>query len=230
MVDKILLNIDNAKPSFVDSPLPYTPYNLKLRAGECVVIETSGMELSTALADLCSGIIKLDRGSVKFEGLDWSSLNEPRISALRGRIGRIFQQGGWVDMYPVAINILMPMLHHSSMDIEKLTDQALVLCRIFGLPGLPMDTPRHMLPIDLQRAACVRALLGNPDLLLLEHPFEGFSEELLYPLFELLNTAQNKGVGVICFTQQFSLWNYYSERVTHWMQLQEKGLVSVNLK
>lgn len=228
MVDKILLNIDNAKPSFEESTLPYVPYNLKLRAGECIIVETGSMELSTALADLCSGIVKLDEGSVKFEGMEWSSLNEPRLSALRGRIGRIFQQGGWVDMYPVAINILMPMLHHSSLAIDKLTKQALTLCRIFGLPGLPMDTPRHMMPVDLHRAACVRALLGNPDLILLEHPFEGFSEDLLFPLFEMLNTAQNKGAGVICFTQQFSLWNYYRERVTHWMRLQEKGLTLEN--
>lgn len=229
MVDKILLNIENARPLFEDSNLPHASYNLRLRAGECIVIETGGMELSAAFADLCSGVVQLEGGSVKFEGIDWTSLKEPRLSALRGRVGRIFQQGGWVDMYPVAINILMPMLHHTSISVDKLTAQALTLCRVFSLPGLPMDIPRHMLPIDLQRASCVRALLGNPNLLLLEHPFEGFSEDLLFPLFEMLNVAQNRGVGVICFTRQFSLWNHYKEKVTHWMRLQEKGLIPVNV-
>lgn len=228
MVDKILLNIEHAKPSFEDSSLPHVAYDLKLRAGECIVIETSSTELSAAFADLCSGIIQLEEGSVKFEGMDWVSLKEPRLSALRGRIGRIFQQGGWVDMYPVAINILMPMLHHTSIPIDTLTSQALVLCRAFGLPGLPMEIPRHMLSVDLQRAACVRALLGNPNLMLLEHPFEGFSESLLYPLFEMLNIAQNRGAGIICFTRQSSLWKPYKEKVTHWVKLQEKGLTSIN--
>lgn len=229
MVDKILLAVEDAKPFFEDSVLPPVAYNLVVRTGECVVIETSRMGLSTAFADLCSGVVGLESGHVQFEGMDWTSLKEPRLSALRGRIGRIFQQGGWVDMYPVAINILMPMLHHTSIGIDQLTDLALTLCHVFGLPGLPMDIPRRMLPIDLQRAACIRALMGNPHLLLLEHPFDGFSGNLLFPLFEMLNLAQNRGAGVICFTRQFSLWNGYREKVTHWMRLEEKGLEPVKL-
>ncbi|MDI2089933.1 P-loop NTPase family protein [Commensalibacter oyaizuii] len=229
MATKVLLELENAKPSFDESSLPPVAFNLKVRAGECVLIECRDLEAASVFADLCSGLVHLREGTVHFKGLNWVSLHEPRLSALRGRIGRVFQKGGWMDMYSVGINILLPMLHHTSVDIDKLIAQALVLCHHFGYPGLPTDVPRQMTSIDLARAACVRALLGTPDLLLLEYPAEGYAIELMVPLLEMLNVAQNRGVGVICFTRQLSLWNDYKERVTHWMRLQEKGLTSVRL-
>ncbi|CAI3932167.1 ABC transporter ATP-binding protein [Commensalibacter papalotli (ex Botero et al. 2024)] len=229
MANKILLEVHEAKPSFEENYLPPVAFNLKVRAGDCVIIEARDLEVASALADLCTGMVLLREGSVHFKGLDWFALKEPRLSALRGNIGRVFQRSGWMDMYSIAINILLPSLHHTNIDEEKLADQAMVLCHRFGLPGLPMDTPREATVIDLARAACVRALLGKPDLLILEYPAEGSSAELMSPLLEMLNTAQNRGVGILCFTRQLSLWDDYKERVTQWMRLQEKGLTSIRL-
>ncbi|CAI3923420.1 ABC-type polar amino acid transport system [Commensalibacter communis] len=229
MANKILLDIHQAKPSFDENYLPPVAFDLKVKAGECVIIECRDLEVATAFADLCSGMVALRDGKVLFKGLDWFDLKEPRLSALRGCIGRVFQKNGWMDMYSVAVNILLPSLHHTRIDEDKLVDQAMTLCRKFGLPGLPMDTAREATMIDLFRASCVRALLNNPDLLLLEYPAESSSAELMSPLLEMLNIAQNRGAGIICFTRQFSLWNDYKDRVTHWMRLQEKGLTSIRL-
>lgn len=229
MANKILLDIYGAKPSFEENHLPPVAFDLKVRAGDCVIIEVKDLEVASAFADLCSGMVLLREGHVHFKGMDWLALKEPRLSALRGCIGRVFQKSGWVDMYSIAINILLPSLHHTTIDEDKLVDQAIVLCNRFGLPGLPMDIPREATVIDLARAACVRALLGEPDLLILEYPAEGSSAELMSPLLEMLNTAQNRGVGIICFTRQLSLWENYKERVTHWMRLQEKGLTLTRL-
>ncbi|EHD14641.1 hypothetical protein CIN_05730 [Commensalibacter intestini A911] len=229
MANKVLLDISEAKPSFDENHLPPVAFNLQVKPGDCVIIEARDLEAATAFANLCSGMVSLREGAVLFKGLDWFALKEPRLSALRGCIGRVFQKGGWLDMYSVAVNILSPSLHHTMIDEDKLIDQALSLCHKFGLPGLPMDTPREATTIDLARAACVRALMNTPDLLLLEYPAEGYSADLMSPLLEMLNFAQNRGVGIICFTRQLDLWNDYKERVTHWMRLQEKGLTSVRL-
>lgn len=227
MVSKVLLEVSDAKASFDESYLPSCAFNLKLRPGECIVIESRSVEATIAFADLCTGMVPLRQGKVSFRGLDWTSLRDRRLAALRGRIGRVFQKGGWVDIYPIAVNILLPMLHHTTINVDELTAQALSLCHNFGLPGLPMDTPRHGAPIDLARAGCVRAFLGWPELLLLEYPFEEYSAELMAPFFEALISAQNRGAGVVCFTRNLSLWSNYKKRVTQWMRLQDKGLTSV---
>lgn len=229
MESKVLLAVHEAKPAFDEHHLPPVAFNLQVRPGDCIIIETRDLEAASAFADLCSGVVSLREGTVHFKGLDWFDLKEPRLSALRGCIGRVFQKNGWIDMYSVAINILLPSLHHTTIDEDRLVDQAMVLCHKFGLPGLPMDTPREATEIDLARAACVRALLCNPDLLLLEYPAEGSSGDLMSPLLEMLNVAQNRGVGIICFTRQLSLWDDYKERVTHWMRLQDQGLTSIRL-
>lgn len=219
-----LLEIQDAMPLFEESNLPPCIFNLKVMPGDCIIIECRDPVTSSAFADLCSGMIPLETGAVYFNNLDWGKLKEPRLSALRGRIGRITQKGSWIDMYPMSINILLPLLHHTKLDLKDITSEAMELCYDFDLPGIPIDSPRHLSSIDLARAACVRAFLGQPDLLLFEYPLENYAAELSVPFMTMLNNAQNRGAGIICFTRQLSIWSNYRQNVTQWMNLQERGL------
>ena len=58
---------------------------------------------------------------------------------------------------------------------------------MFGLPGLPRGRPDRTRPHDLQLAGCVRALIGQPRLIILERPTQGTYPELLPPLVNALS-------------------------------------------
>lgn len=204
--------------------LPIT-YDLRVNEGECVLIESRNRWAASGMADLCSGIVPLREGKVLFEGLDWSTLREPQNSALKGRIGRVYQKGGWMDTYSVGINIILPLLHHTRLPIDTIIRNANAFCVRFGLLGLPMDIPRHLNDIDLIRASFVKAFACRPDLLLLEYPIEGLGQSLLFPLMEAMNDAQSRGTAIICFTSQLSLWSDYQSNIANCMGLEEKGLI-----
>jgi phospholipid/cholesterol/gamma-HCH transport system ATP-binding protein len=87
---------------------------------------------------------------------------------------------------------------------------------------------------DLRKAACVRALLGTPVLILLENPTYGAYADLIAPLLNTVRGARNRGAAVVWTTLELEVWNNPGLRATQrgkmvGSQLQvmrEKGEVS----
>ena len=180
--------------------------SLVLQPSEVVLVHTTRPALGTLLADLCTGVVSPDAGAVRFLGHDWSELDDDDVNALRSLIGRVFYRANWLDHLSVADNVLLPQLHHTRLSRPRLLDDAIRLARRFGLPGLPDGHPNEVDPGELQRAACVRAFLGAPQLLLLEHPSAGSFPEILAPLVDAMRAACTRGAAVVWITPSERVW------------------------
>ena len=165
-----ILELERAEPASVDDSI--SPVSLRLMQGEFVLIDARGSGRVEMLADLCCGIQPLVQGQVRFLGRDWTKIPHLYADAMRGRIGRVVARGGWIGFLDMATNIMLPLLHHTRRDPATIREQASELARHFGLPGLPLGRPSELSGPDLARAACVRALLCEPVLLLLESPIQ----------------------------------------------------------
>ena len=166
---------------------------------------------------------------MRFLGRDWSAMPQDYAAAMRGRIGRVFLSGNWIDFIDVATNILLPQLHHTRDDPKDLRERAIALSCVFGLPGLPLVRPGDLAASDLARAACVRAFLGDPELILLESPVQGRFNSLIAPLLDALAAARDRGAAAIWFTRSDLVWHDPSFPATHRLRLGEHGLVPVGL-
>src|ERR1700751_5300394 len=137
----------------------------------------------------------------------------------------IIQHAIGIGFMDVATNILLPQLHHTHDDPSELREHATALCCAFGLPGLPLVRPGELAATDLARAACVRALLGDPALVLLESPVQGRFTTLLPPLLNALAAARDRGAAAIWFTRSDLVWRDSSVPATLRLRLNERGLV-----
>ena len=201
--------------------------DLRLLAGEFALVDARNSARPAWLADLCSGLLPLAAGSVRFLGCDWSAMPWDYAAALRGRIGRVFQSGSWIGSMDVATNIMLPQLHHTRDDPSSLRERAVALSCAFGLPGLPLVRPSELVASDLARAACVRAFLGDPELILLESPVQGRFIGLIAPLLNALALARDRGAATLWFTRSDVVWRDPSFPVTHRLRLSERGLLPV---
>jgi phospholipid/cholesterol/gamma-HCH transport system ATP-binding protein len=104
-------------------------------------------------------------------------------------------------------NILLPQRHHTRRSVRRLLDEAGGLAQQFGLPGVPLDPPGDIPAADLQRAACVRAFLGRPALIVLEEPTAGIYLEIISALMNAVREARERGAAVIWLTQKNLIWN-----------------------
>ncbi|GAN88144.1 ABC transporter ATP-binding protein [Komagataeibacter intermedius] len=219
-----LLELRDAVPSFEESGLMPAPYNLRIMPGECAVIDCRDFERAAMFADLCSGMISLTQGSIKFMGLDWSTLRDRQLNALRGRIGRISRSSSWLNLFGTHLNIMLPHLYHTTDPFDRVVLSATELGHRFGFPGLPTSTPDRLSGADLARAACVRAFVGRPDLLVLEDISDTLPEENILPFLEMMTAARDRGCGVLWFVRSAAAWHEYRKAVNIHMRLLDEGL------
>src|SRR5262245_46321175 len=219
-----VLDISQAVPATRLDAFRIQPITLQLLPGEFALVESNDPHRVAWFADLCCGFVRLAEGTVSFLGRDWTALTPDYAAALRGRIGRIFGNVGWIDFLDVATNVLLPQLHHTRREASELREEAAKLAGSFGLPGLPIGRPRDLSAKDLARAACVRAFLGEPALLLLESPLQARFGDLAVPLLEALTAARQKGSAAIWLTSSDYVWRDRSAPVTHRLRLRDYGL------
>jgi phospholipid/cholesterol/gamma-HCH transport system ATP-binding protein len=220
-----VLNLAAARPQAWADEAPVPPIDLRLMAGQLALVDARHPARRAWLADLCCGLVPLAAGTARFLGRDWSTVPPDYADALRGRIGRVFFSGSWIGFMDVSTNILLPQLHHTRDDPSELRDRATALCCAFGLPGLPLVRPGELAASDLARAACVRAFLGDPALVLLESPVQGRFINLLPSLLNALAAARDRGAAAVWFTRSDLVWRDPSIPATMRLRLGERGLV-----
>jgi phospholipid/cholesterol/gamma-HCH transport system ATP-binding protein len=219
-----ILDVSLARPlAQPDEGLPPL-YDLRLGPGELALIDAADAEQSSWFGDLCCGLVPLAEGTVRFLGRDWAAMPDDFAAALRGRIGRIFASGGWIEFLDVATNILLPQMHHTRDEPSALRDRATGLARAFGLPGLPLGRTADLSSGDLARASCVRAFLGEPALLLLESPVSREFGDLKAALLDALTAARGRGVAAIWLSRSELVLRDRSFPATQRWRLTERGL------
>jgi phospholipid/cholesterol/gamma-HCH transport system ATP-binding protein len=176
---------------------PREGLNLAVSAGDFALVELAHTRAGSEFADLCMGLVPLVGGSVRFLGRDWATTPTQHADALRGHIGRLFHRPLRVDTPDVAACVLLARKHHTRIEEATLREEAAELALHFGLPGLPAGPARQLSDADLLRAACVRAFLGQPRLVILELPGAIQHDDLLPALLSIGADLRGRGAAVI---------------------------------
>ncbi len=185
--------------------LPALTVDLTLGAGELHLVQTRHKEHSTDIADGLLGLLdEAAAQSVRYQGTRWSDLPVREAFAQRRSVGRVRSEGQWMATRSVMENVLLPSLHHTILPEGPLRESASALALRFGLPGLPSALPDECTSADLERAACIRAFLGRPALVILEHPMEFEDSSLLAPMMNAIQQTRRHGGSVLWFTEHLA--------------------------
>ena len=177
--------------------------DISVHPGDLQVLFSPDRASSTAVADGLLGLA--GSGDVRFRGQAWSDLSPSAANRLRGGVGRVLSRGNWMETRSVMENLLLPLRHHTVLPDRHLREMACRLAGSFGLPGLPTLLPHRCSAADLERAACIKAFVGSPDLVILEHPLDFGDAGLLSPLIEAIQGVRRQGGAVVWFTGKRSV-------------------------
>jgi phospholipid/cholesterol/gamma-HCH transport system ATP-binding protein len=202
--------------------------DMTLHPSDLAMIHVEHLRRASSFADACSGLTPLADGRVVFLNHDWTQLQAEIANTLRGQIGRVFSSGCWLHHLSLLDNVVLRPAHHTRQRFTELRDEAVQLAERFGLPGFPTGAPRDMMPADLQRAACVRAFIGDPALIVLEEPTAGGYPDMLVPLINVIRLARRGGSAVVWLTTEQAIWRDASIPVTSRYRLAGQQLVEVN--
>ena len=220
-----ILEVLDVLPMVSVTGLGHAPLSLRIMAGDCVLIEAQDRSQAAQFSDLCCGLLPLRQGSIRFYGSDWEGMPHERAAAMRGQIGRVDGQALWIGFLGIDANILLPQLHHTRRSEQELRNAAAELSCGFGLPGLPIGRPDSLTSTDLVRAACVRAFLGQPRLLILNSAELERLDDLVPSLVQALTAAHDRHAASIWLTHTKLIWNDRALPTTVRLRLTESGLV-----
>ncbi|MBK8175079.1 MAG: organic solvent ABC transporter ATP-binding protein [Rhodospirillales bacterium] len=205
-IQPIVLDFREADPPAGHAAHVKTPLTLSVAAGSLLLIDVSDWRQAATLIDLATGLAAPLGGSVSFLGRNWAALPPSHADAMRGRIGHVLRHGNWIENLPVFDNILLAHRYHTRRPIAELKADAVDLAVRFGLPGIPVGLPTQVDASDRQRAACVRAFLGRPALVILEEPTLGLGESVIEPLVNVIRRARDRDAAVLWFTEDRAVW------------------------
>lgn len=199
--------------------------SLNLYKGEIVgLIGPNGSGKST-LVNLISGIYSVSSGKILFKGKDISNY-QCHLVARQGII-RTFQDPQNVATMTVEENLLLgkhrmyttgvfKSVLNSKRSIREEREIMVLVKGIINLANLNQYKGKQIeyLPYGIQRIVEVaRAILNNPEVLLLDEPAAGLSETELETLIKLINYAKNNGVSIILIDHHMDFINQLADRV-----------------
>lgn len=156
------------------------------------ILGPSGCGKST-LMRLVAGLLKPTDGTVDVHG---QSVTEPRDN-----IGIVFQKPTLLPWATLEDNVVFPMKHKHGKVTGEQRERAHDLLKMVGLASLEKRRPGRLSGGMQQRVGIARALLHNPDILLMDEPFSALDALTREEMgFELLNIWQKHRKTVMFIT------------------------------
>ncbi|HEX2892299.1 hypothetical protein [Vineibacter terrae] len=176
---------------------PSCRIDLELGRGDAAIVEVDATDTAASLIDLCLGLVDPPAGAARFLDHDWRGLSPGERFAARSRIGSVVQSQVWPTHLSIAESIMAPRLYHRDRTPDQAITEATALARTFGLPGVPAGQRDATAAGELVRAACVRAFLGAPALVVVQDAALDAMAALGVAMAQAVAAVQDRGGAVL---------------------------------
>ncbi len=156
---------------------------LSARSGEAVAVLGENGAGKSTLLEICAGLIRPDRGQV----------------AIRGRLGYCPQEPGLFDLLSADEHLALfaPALHLSR---RLALERGRELLDEFAFPVADTSPARQLSGGARQKLNLALALLGSPNVLLLDEPYQGFDHGAYVSFWDHVSRWKSQGLAVVIVT------------------------------
>jgi cell division transport system ATP-binding protein len=165
----------------------------------------------TSLLRLMFLTLRPSRGLITVFGHDIASLSKDALSALRRRIGIVFQDFRLLDHMTTYDNVALP-LRVAGRSEESYRDEVMELIEWVGLGESMWALPPVLSGGEKQRAAIARAVITRPQILLADEPTGNVDPSLAQRLLRLFIELNKSGTSVVIATHDIALMDEYDAR------------------
>ena len=174
---------------------------LDVEAGEQVALIGRSGTGKTTLLHILAGILRADRGEVEIVGQRLDQLGEAARDRHRGRhIGMVYQTFNLLQPFTALENVLMGALFGRGAGGDA-RQRAEALLQQVGLADRMHHRPSELSVGQVQRVAICRALINDPELVLMDEPLGNQDKATGGQVLDLmLQIAADDGKTVVMVT------------------------------
>lgn len=166
--------------------------SFEVEKGEFVAIMGASGSGKSTLLNVISTIDRVSAGEILLEGESIAGRKEDRLSAFRrDKLGFIFQEYNLLDTLTVRENIALP-LNLKRVSPQETEGEVLRVAEALGVEDQLEKFPYELSGGQRQRAACARAIITHPALVLADEPtgaLDSLNSKNLMRTFELMNRS-----------------------------------------
>ena len=190
-----VIEIDAVRTRF-GAQVVHDGVDLRIGRGELVaLVGGSGSGKSVLLREII-GLHRPTAGRVRLLGTDVWSASASELTALRRRIGVMFQDGALFSSLTVAGNVATPMLEHGGIPPHLVAPLVDLRLSMAGLaPATGAKRPSELSGGMRKRAAIARALALEPEVLFLDEPTSGL-DPITARAFDALLASLCRDLGI----------------------------------
>ncbi len=187
--------------------------DLDVAHGETLaIIGRSGGGKSVLLKHLV-GLMQPDAGEIWIEGQNITGLNERQLSAIRQKIGILFQGAALFDSMTVAENIAFPLREAGERDPNVLRENVRQMLDVVELEGQEEKMPESLSGGMKKRVGLARSIIRRPKCVLYDEPTSGLDPVVADSINRLIRRLQKRlGMTSIVVTHDmksaFDVANY----------------------
>ncbi len=172
--------------------------NFSLESGKILGLVGPNGAGKTTLLRILAGIIPIDEGKIKLNGVDLSASGESIDGQLRLNVGHMPEQVRWSGN----ITVLEALNQFAEMRKDSISSEKLL--SLVGLTGKSDASLDELSQGMRQRLSLAVALMGSPKMLLLDEPFNGLDPVAAKSVEKMIQELANKGVSIIISSHQVS--------------------------
>lgn len=178
--------------------------NFKLKKGTVVALVGANGAGKSTLMNILGGVIKANKGKIIVNGSE-VYFNSPSDAAQMG-IQFVHQELSVFKTMTVAENIFIHQFpsRYSLIKKGEIVRVSRQLLRALGSELDPETSVESLSTGDCQMVVIARAMLGNPEILILDEPTSSLSQYEKQKLHEVIKRLKYKGVSIIYITHFIS--------------------------
>lgn len=169
--------------------------SFKVYRGETFGIVGESGSGKTTLGRIVLKLIEPTSGKIYFDGNEITSMRGAAVNKLRRRMGMVFQDPS-ASLNPrmtVSGTLRRPLLIHGTKNREEIDERIIKMLDKVGLGREHLDRYPHQLSGgQQQRVAVARAIILNPDLVVLDEPTSSLDVSVQAQILNLLITLQSE--------------------------------------
>jgi polar amino acid transport system ATP-binding protein len=211
MSDRPKLELRGVHKAYGDKPV-LNGLDLTVDEHEVVcLIGPSGCGKSTLLR--CVDLLDpIDAGQILLDGDDISARGVD-ANDIRRRIGIVFQSFNLFPHMTVLDNVTLGPRRAQGVEKRDAETRAVELLERFGLGDKVHEYPNRISGGQNQRAAIVRALMGDPEILLLDEVTSALDPELVGEVLAVIRDLADRGLTMVLATHEMGFARDVANRV-----------------
>ena len=174
--------------------------SLRIKESEFVIIEGLSGAGKTTLLNLIGGLDTPNKGSVYFNGVKITNLQEESLATFRlVNTGFIFQNYNLISTLTAEENIMFPM-KLAGMHLKEQRERAVDLLNKVELGDRREHLPFQLSAGEQQRVAIARALANNPYIIIADEPTANLDKKTSLFIRDLFSDMKQEGKTIIIAT------------------------------